>query len=111
MKCKPKPLAVSKRLSGAPISDAHADSELMEILRELRDELRRFNDVLENQRVDPNALEKIRDKALKAGAVTFAGTVGLGAAGLFVTSLGGFLDYAGLMEWNHFIEFIKAVRG
>lgn len=87
------------------------NDELVALLKALRVELRRFNDALDKAAVEPSALVKFRDTALKSAAVAFGATVGTGVAGLFVTSLGGLMDSAGLMEWQKFIEFIKAVRG
>lgn len=93
------------------VSDAITEGELLEVLRDLRNELRRFNEALENQSVEPSTLTQFRDTAVKAAGVAFGTTLGAGGAGIIITAVGGLLDSAGLVPWDRFIEFIKAVRG
>ncbi len=59
--------------------------------------------------IDPD--EHLVQVALKTAALAFATPLGLGAAGIVISSLGGLMNDAGLMQWAQFIEFIKTVRG
>ena len=54
------------------VSEELTEGELLEVLRDLRDELRRFNAALDSRRVEPGALGKLRDAALKAAAENIA---------------------------------------
>lgn len=93
------------------VSDALAEGDLLDTLRQLRDELRRFNEALEHQKLEPHGLTEFRATALKSAAVAFGSTVGIGGGGVLITCIGGLLDSAHLMSWSHFIEFVKSVRG
>ncbi|MCH8022377.1 MAG: hypothetical protein IH932_01340 [Thaumarchaeota archaeon] len=90
------------------------DAELKELLRQLRHELRRFNDALESAELDKGILSPALSELQRVGLgflkVT-SGVVATGTGGLLVTAIGQILDSAGLVPWEEFIEFVKALRG
>lgn len=92
------------------IDNAATADELLDVLRELRDELRRFNDALESASLQAEGLSELQKIGLKA-LDRFAQTAAIGGAGLFIAGLGGLLDSAGVVSWDKAIEFVKAVRG
>ena len=92
------------------VSDALAVGELLEVLKDLSGELRRFNDALESAKLDRAELERLKETGLKALG-SFTQTVAIGSGGLFLAALGGLLDQAGLVPWIRFIELLKSLRG
>lgn len=93
------------------ITGGISDENLLTLLQALRDELRRFNDALAKEKVETGDLMILRDTALKAAAETFGKTVGVGAGGLLILSIGGLLDSTGLMTWKDFFELKEQLKG
>ncbi len=90
------------------------DAELEDLLRQLRDELRRFNDALESSEPNKENLSPVLSELQRVGLgflKVAGGVFATGTGGLLVTAIGRFLDDAGLVSWKDFIELVKALRG
>jgi hypothetical protein len=92
------------------LDDAEAKGELLEVLKELRDELRRFNDTLESGANTSQVLSLLKQGSLRDSALTSAGML-VGStcqelAGLITATLGSLLDQSGLLDWDGFLKYV-----
>lgn len=96
--------------------DVFSDLEVIELLRELRDELRLLNEALAkpSHTLDPKEHTALRTKVTallgspfgKAFQVSFGTTLGTGVGGLMFATIGNVLHQTGIMHWDSFIEML-----